>query len=108
MRLGVFLQFRKENGCLLITMAVDHLSKVVMKAIEVIGSVDEHGQLLLEQPLTVGQQESVRVIILLPEAEDHDDNTPDEQIIADLKESIRDAKAGKTFPISELWDGIDV
>ncbi len=78
-----------------------------MKAIEVTGSVDKQGNLLLEQPLNVGQQEQVRVIILLPEPEEPED-TPDEQIIADLKESIRDAKAGRTFPISELWEGIDV
>ncbi len=79
-----------------------------MKAIEVTGSVDEEGQLLLNHPLTVGQQDYVRVIILWPEAEDQDGDTPDEQIIADLKESLRDAKADKTFPIAELWQGIDV
>jgi hypothetical protein len=37
-----------------------------------------------------------------------DEAEPNEQIIADLKESLRQVKAGKTFPISELWDGIDV
>ena len=33
---------------------------------------------------------------------------PNEQILADLKDSLRQVKAGQTFPISELWDGIDV
>ncbi|NJR52342.1 MAG: hypothetical protein HC780_24975 [Leptolyngbyaceae cyanobacterium CSU_1_3] len=79
-----------------------------MKAVEVTGSIDAQGQLFLKQPLNVGQQDSVRVIVLLPDAEDLDEDTPDEQIIADLKESIRDAKMGKTFPIAELWEGLDV
>ena len=33
---------------------------------------------------------------------------PNDQILADLKDSLRQVKAGQTFPISELWDGIDV
>lgn len=30
------------------------------------------------------------------------------QILADLKDSLRQANAGQTFPIAELWDGINV
>lgn len=37
-----------------------------------------------------------------------DENEPNAQILADLQESIRQGKAGETFPLSELWDGIDV
>jgi predicted HTH domain antitoxin len=33
---------------------------------------------------------------------------PNDQILADLKDSLRQVKAGQTFPMSELWDGIDV
>lgn len=29
-----------------------------------------------------------------------------EQILADLKESLRQSELGQTFPLSELWDGI--
>lgn len=31
-----------------------------------------------------------------------------EQILADLKASLHQASSGQTFPISELWDGINV
>jgi hypothetical protein len=31
-----------------------------------------------------------------------------DNILEDLKESVRLAQAGKTFPLSELWDGIGV
>lgn len=37
-----------------------------------------------------------------------DEAEPNEQILADLKDSLRQVKAGQTFPIAELWDGIDV
>jgi len=37
-----------------------------------------------------------------------DEAESNEQILADLKDSIRHLKAGQTFPVSELWDGIDV
>jgi hypothetical protein len=37
-----------------------------------------------------------------------DEQESKEEILADLKESIQDAKAGKTFPIDELWDDIEV
>ncbi|NJL43671.1 MAG: hypothetical protein HC935_11145 [Pseudanabaena sp. SU_2_4] len=36
-----------------------------------------------------------------------DEEEPKAQILDDLRESIRQA-AGQTFPISELWDDIDV
>lgn len=35
------------------------------------------------------------------------DNDPDELILAHLRISLQEAQAGKTQPISELWDGID-
>jgi hypothetical protein len=31
-----------------------------------------------------------------------------DNILEDLKESVRLSQAGKTFPVSELWDGIGV
>jgi hypothetical protein len=45
---------------------------------------------------------------LADELEKVDEAEPNEQILADLKDSLRQVKAGQTFPISELWDGIDV
>ncbi len=33
-----------------------------------------------------------------------DDQEPKENILADLQESIRQARRGETFPLSELWD----
>lgn len=36
-----------------------------------------------------------------------DEQEPKAQILADLQESLRQASAGQTFPVSELWDDIN-
>ncbi|MCU0566885.1 MAG: hypothetical protein MUF49_09840 [Oculatellaceae cyanobacterium Prado106] len=88
-----------------------------MQEIEVMGSIDEQGQLMLLQPLNLAQHRKVRVRITLldeevapapPESEFDPETDSKEQILADLRESFRQAEAGQTFPIAELCDGIDV
>lgn len=44
--------------------------------------------------------------ILTPPSDPDDD--PDELILAHLRISLQDIKEGRTLPIAELWDGIDV
>jgi hypothetical protein len=89
-----------------------------MKALEVTGTVDRQGYLLLDQPIDVNiyNQESqrVRVIVLFPEAiispqelEEDPDDTPIEEIKASLKRAFLQAKAGQRIPIAQMWDGID-
>ncbi len=79
-----------------------------MQEIEVAGEINEQGQLLLLQPLNLGKHTKVRVRITLLDDDFDPEYDSKEQILTDLKESFRQAEAGKTFPISELWDGIDV
>jgi predicted DNA-binding antitoxin AbrB/MazE fold protein len=79
-----------------------------MQEIEVAGEIDEQGQLLLLQPLNLGKHTKVRVRITLLEDDFEEEADSKEQILADFKESLRQAQAGQTFPISELWDEIDV
>lgn len=45
---------------------------------------------------------------LADQLEQIDEAEPKEKILEDLKDSLRQTKAGQTFPISELWDEIDV
>lgn len=82
-----------------------------MKAIEVMGTVDEQGQLSLDVPLIVDQHTRVRVIVLLPEKLDQENNQEDEEISESAVESFRqgwdDAMMGNTLPVSQLWEGID-
>ena len=83
-----------------------------MRAVEVTGTIDRQGNLLLDRPFDVVDRSSrVRVIVLFsepsePQEEDPDD-TPIEEIKASLKRAFQQAKAGQTRSISELWDSID-
>ncbi len=79
-----------------------------MQEIEVVGEINEQGQLLLLQPLNLGKHAKVRVRITLLDDDFEPEGDSKEQILADFKESLCQAEAGETFPISELWDGIDV
>ncbi|MEG4806488.1 hypothetical protein QUA82_01080 [Microcoleus sp. F8-D3] len=36
------------------------------------------------------------------------DTDSNDRILADLKASLHQASSGQTFPVSELWDGINV
>jgi len=65
------------------------------------------GQLSLDQPLTVDKHTRVRVIVLLSENEE----VQDEELLESAQESFRqgwyDAMTGNTLPVSQLWQGID-
>jgi hypothetical protein len=78
-----------------------------MKALEVTGKIQE-GQLTLDYPLAIDDFQEVKVIILLPEASDHDpDHTPITEIEESLTRAFQEVKSGQTKPISELWERIE-
>ncbi|MBS9382733.1 MAG: hypothetical protein HEQ24_00210 [Dolichospermum sp. BR01] len=78
-----------------------------MKALEVTGKIQQ-GQLTLDYPLEVDGFNIVKVIILLPEADDIDvDDTPIQEIKESLKTALQEAKAGKRIPLEKMWEGID-
>ncbi|MFN6572208.1 hypothetical protein [Dendronalium sp. ChiSLP03b] len=72
-----------------------------MKAIEVKGTVNELGQLSLDEPLTLAKHSRVRVIVLIAE-----ENEEDEEVAESASESFRqgwhDAMSGNIIPISQL------
>ena len=82
-----------------------------MKAVEVMGTVDEQGQLSLDVPLTVDKHTRVKVIVMLLEEANQQNNQEDEEISESAAESFRqgwyDAMMGNTLPVSQLWEGID-
>ncbi|MFB2896952.1 hypothetical protein ACE1CI_28900 [Aerosakkonemataceae cyanobacterium BLCC-F50] len=83
-----------------------------MKAVEVTGTLDETGQLLLDRPIENFPPSRVRILILFPdvteEEETDPDDTPIEEVKASLRRALEEAKAGQRLPISEMWSGIDV
>jgi hypothetical protein len=82
-----------------------------MRAVEVNGTVDLQGHLLLDQPIDVDMCGAVRVIVLfsepIEELEDDPDDTPIEEVKASLKRAFQQAKAGQRIPIAQMWEGID-
>ncbi len=77
-----------------------------MRAVEVTGTIDREGHLLLDQPFEEDISSRVRVIVLfsdpVQELEDDPDDTPIEEVKASLKRAFQQAKAGQTRPISIL------
>lgn len=79
-----------------------------MQAFEVMGTIDEKGQLILDQNLNIPTPSRVKVIVLLTnESESDPDDTPVAEIKASLRRSLQQVKAEETRPIFELWERID-
>lgn len=81
-----------------------------MQAFEVMGTIDDKGQLILDQNLNITTPSRVKVIVLLTnesESESDPDDTPVAEIKASLRRSLQQVKAGETRPISELWERIN-
>jgi hypothetical protein len=84
-----------------------------MKAIELTGTVDDRGNLALDEPVLVSANSRVRVIILCPEepaetTEIDPDDTPLEEVRASLRRALQEAKSGQRIPISQMWESIDL
>lgn len=83
-----------------------------MKAIEVLGTVDNQGNLSLDQPLAVHKHQRVRVIVLISEgSSDVGDEMPDDEILEPaievFRQGWRDVMTGNTTSIDQLWEGIN-
>ena len=84
------LDLRREVAIVLFQQKI----LLIEQAAQIVGmDVDDFYQLL------VG-----RGILVVPS---DPDDTPDELILAHLRISLQQAKAGNVEPISALWDGID-
>ncbi|MBW4441058.1 MAG: hypothetical protein KME10_07470 [Plectolyngbya sp. WJT66-NPBG17] len=79
-----------------------------MKAIETTATLTEDGQLTLDEPLTLAHNSRVRVIVLISEPEEDLEDTPLEEIRAGLYQGWQDVLAGRTKPVSQLWENMDV
>lgn len=79
-----------------------------MKAIKVMATIDEQGQLTLDSPLITNRNSRVEVIVLIPEKAEIDENEqPEEVIIEDFRQAWHEAMIGQTIPIAQLWEGLE-
>jgi hypothetical protein len=80
-----------------------------MKAIETTATINERGQLTLDQTLENTKPQRVRVIVLMSEEEENDpDESPTSIVIEGIRQGLQEALSGQTIPLSEMWEGIDV
>ncbi|GAP99278.1 type II toxin-antitoxin system RelN family antitoxin [Leptolyngbya sp. NIES-2104] len=79
-----------------------------MKAIETTATLTETGQLALDEPLNLAQNSRVRVIVLIAESEEDLEDTSIEEIREGLYQGWQDVLAGRTKPVSQLWENVDV
>jgi hypothetical protein len=77
-----------------------------MRAIETTATLTADGQLALDEPLELAYNSRVRVIVLV--ADEDLEETPLTEIREGLYQGWQDVLAGRTKPVSQLWDGMDV
>ncbi|MFM2313034.1 MAG: hypothetical protein RLZZ04_2310 [Cyanobacteriota bacterium] len=76
-----------------------------MKAIKVMGTVDEKGKLALDFPLNIDKQSRVEVIVLITEeSETEENNQTKEEILKDFNQAWQEVKNGETIPVEKLWE----
>ena len=78
-----------------------------MRAIKATGSINEQGQIFLDQPL-VNVDGPVEVIVLIAEEDDSEkDLVSKEEILTNFGQAWHEAMTGQTIPVSQIWEGID-
>ncbi len=79
-----------------------------MKAIKVMGTVDEQGQIALDSPLNIDKKSRVEVIVLIPEEpESEADNQSKEALLEDFRQAWQEAMNGDTIPVEQLWEDLE-
>ncbi|MBD2146473.1 MAG: hypothetical protein VKL60_19300 [Sphaerospermopsis sp.] len=79
-----------------------------MKAIKVMATINEQGQLTLDSPLITDKNSRVEVIVLIPDTtEINEDEPTKEALLEDFRQAWHEAMTGKTIPVSQIWEGLD-
>ncbi|MBC6430465.1 hypothetical protein FM036_06320 [Nostoc sp. HG1] len=77
-----------------------------MKALKVMATINEEGQLTLDHPLTTDKNSRVEVIVLIPD-EEAPDETSQAEVLADFRQAWHEAMTGQTIPVAQLWEGLE-
>ncbi|MBD2335446.1 hypothetical protein H6G64_00370 [Calothrix sp. FACHB-156] len=77
-----------------------------MKALKVMATINEEGQLTLDHPLTTDKNSRVEVIVLIPD-EETPDQTAQAEVLADFRQAWQEAMTGQTIPVAQLWEGLE-
>jgi hypothetical protein len=79
-----------------------------MKALKVMATIDEQGQLTLDYPLITDKNSRVEVIVLIPESSEIDEEEGSKaEVIQNFQQAWHEAMTGQTIPIAQVWEGIE-
>ncbi|GBE92428.1 hypothetical protein [Nostoc cycadae] len=78
-----------------------------MKALKIMATINDQGQLTLDHPLLTDKNSRVEVIVLIPEEEEVLDNQSQTEVLADFQQAWHEAMTGQTIPVAQLWEGIE-
>jgi hypothetical protein len=78
-----------------------------MKALKMMATIDEQGQLTLDRPLATDKNSRVEVIVLIPELSETEEEPTKESLLQDFRQSWHEAMTGQTIPVSQLWEGLE-
>ena len=79
-----------------------------MRIIETFAKITDNHLLTVELPEDIETGEYQIAIIINSQPEVNTDDTPDEIVIAGIKQGLSEALTGQTIPLSQMWEGIDV
>jgi hypothetical protein len=82
--------------------------EVKMKALKVMATINEQGQLTLDNPIKAFKNGRVEVIVLIPEESEIDEEDRSKTaILEDFRQAWHEAMTGQTIPVAQLWEGIN-
>ncbi|MCU0564999.1 MAG: hypothetical protein MUF49_00180 [Oculatellaceae cyanobacterium Prado106] len=73
-------------------------------------TIDQQGQLTLDQPLLADYNSRVEVIVLIsdePEEGEEEQGKAKAEILRDFRQAWHEAKTGQTIPVAQLWEGLE-
>lgn len=79
-----------------------------MKALKIMATIDEQGQLTLDHPLKDNINSRVEVIVLIPEESEIEEKEQSKaELLQDFRQAWHEAMTGQTIPVAQLWEGIE-
>jgi hypothetical protein len=79
-----------------------------MKALKIMATIDERGQLVLDSPLMTYKNSRVEAIVLIPEpSEVEEEEESKVALLQDFRQAWYEAMTGQTIPIDRLWEGLE-
>ncbi|PIG91680.1 hypothetical protein [Gloeocapsopsis sp. IPPAS B-1203] len=77
-----------------------------MKALKIMATIDEQGQLTLDHPLMSDRNSRVEVIVLIPEPSEIEEEQSKAEL-QDFQQAWHEAMTGQTIPVAQLWEGME-